>query len=457
MPRAYTATELGQRALYRRAIEAAIWGMPIVNYDLMYQAAKRLNADYNQIVYWSRLPNWKNQTLTPNPDAIYILPIYSTKDGPVVLEIPPAGDEGSITGSIDDCWQTAIEDIGPSGADKGSGGKYLILPPDYKDKIPDGYLPMPSSTYQGYVLARSILRSGSDADIAKAVAYGKRINLYPFTHVANPPASKYVDVVDHVFDSCIAYDLRFYQSLARMVEYEPWLLRDKVMIDFLKTIGIEKGKPFNPDPTTQEILKGAIQEAHEWMEAKYENVFSPFNQGAQWALPASPEVVDGLQTNFANPDHYPIDGRGITYSYAFFSAKHLGAGQFYLMTIKDNKGQAFDGGQIYRLTVPPNAPVKQYWSATVYDRATHAMIRNMPRASRSSQNPDLKKNADGSVDVYFGSIAPAGKESNWVPTDPKGKFEVLFRLYGPEKALFDKTWKLPDIEDAEAELAVKAA
>ena len=457
MPRAYTATELGQRALYRRAIEAAIWGMPIVNYDLMYQAAKRLNADYNQIVYWSRLPNWKNQTLTPNPDAISILPIYNTKDGPVVLEIPPAGDEGSITGSIDDCWQTAIEDIGPSGADKGSGGKYLILPPDYKDKIPDGYLPMPSSTYQGYVLARSILRSGSDADIAKAVAYGKRINLYPFSQVANPPATKYVDVVDHVFDSCITYDLGFYQSLARMVEYEPWLLRDKVMIDFLKTIGIEKGKPFNPDPTTQEILKGAIQEAHEWMEAKYENVFSPFNQGAQWALPASPEVVDGLQTNFANPDHYPIDGRGITYSYAFFSAKHLGAGQFYLMTIKDNKGQAFDGGQIYRLTVPPNAPVKQYWSATVYDRATHAMIRNMPRASRSSQNPDLKKNADGSVDVYFGSIAPAGKESNWVPTDPKGKFEVLFRLYGPEKALFDKTWKLPDIEDAEAELAGKAA
>jgi hypothetical protein len=457
MPRGYTATELGQRALYRRAIEAAIWGMPIVNYDLMYQAAKRLNADYNQIVYWSRLPDWKNQTLTPNPDAIYILPIYKTKDGPVVLEIPPAGDDGSITGSIDDCWQTAIEDIGPSGADKGSGGKYLILPPDYKDKIPDGYLPMPSSTYQGYVIARSILRSGSDADIAKAVAYGKRINLYPFSRVANPPATKYVDVIGHIFDSCITYDLRFYQSLARMVEYEPWLLRDKVMIDFLKTIGIEKGKPFNPDATTQEILKGAIQEAHEWMEAKYENVFSPFNEGAQWALPASPEVVDGMQTNFANPDHYPIDGRGITYSYAFFCAKHLGAGQFYLMALKDNKGRAFDGGQIYRLTVPPNVPVKQYWSATVYDRATHAMIRNMPRASRSSQNPDLKKNADGSVDVYFGSIAPAGKESNWVPTDPKGKFEVLFRLYGPEKALFDRTWKLPDIEDAAAELAGKAA
>ena len=70
----------------------------------------------------------------------------------------------------------------------------------------------------------------------------------------------------------------------------------------------------------------------------------------------------------------------------------------------------------------------------------------MQRASQSSQNPELQKNDDGSVDIYFGPKAPAGKESNWVPTSADGKFEVLFRLYGPEKPLFDKTWKLPDIE-----------
>src|SRR5262249_31752342 len=127
-------------------------------------------------------------------------------------------------------------------------------------------------------------------------------------------------------------------------------------------------------------------------------------------------------------------------------AKHLGAGQFYLMTIKDKGGNDFDGGSTYRLSVPANAPVNQYWSATVYDRATHALIREVKRASRSSQSPDLQENADGSVDVYFGPKAPAGKESNWVPTRPGANFEVLFRLYGPEKPLFDKTWVLPDIE-----------
>jgi hypothetical protein len=96
--------------------------------------------------------------------------------------------------------------------------------------------------------------------------------------------------------------------------------------------------------------------------------------------------------------------------------------------------------------VPANAPVSQYWSATVYNRATHAFVRDALRPSRSSQSPDVQKNPDGSVDIYFAPKAPARKESNWVPTDPNGGFEVLFRLYGPEKPFFEKLWKLPDIE-----------
>jgi hypothetical protein len=99
--------------------------------------------------------------------------------------------------------------------------------------------------------------------------------------------------------------------------------------------------------------------------------------------------------------------------------------------------------------VPPNPPVEQYWSATVYDRATHALVRDLPRASRSSQIPEMQKNGDGSVDVYFGPQAPAGKETNWVPTDPKRGFEVMFRAYAPTKAFFEKTWKLTDIERLE--------
>jgi hypothetical protein len=441
-----SAEDLARRTIQRRAVEAVIWGMPVVNYDLMYQAAVRAGGGSNQIIYWSRLPDWKIQTLTPNPDAIYLTPFIDTRDaGPMVLEIPPA-DGGSITGTVMDVWQCALEDVGPAGVDKGRGGKYLILPPGYKDQVPPGYISMPSDTYEGYALLRSIPKSGGEADVARAVAYGKRIRLYPLSQAAKPPETKFVDVVDVVYDATIPYDLRFFESLDRVVQAEPWLERDKALIDPLKAIGIEKGKPFNPDAMSRGLLDDAAREAHAWLVARYESSLLPFYEGGHWALPGSRELLEGQSSFYAQPGVYPVDVRGVTFSYAYFTPKHPGTGSSYLLTIADRNGGLLDGSAAYRLTVPANAPVEQYWSATVYDRATHAPIRNARWPSRSSQTPGLRRNADGSVDVYFGPSAPAGQESNWVPTNAGGGFEVLFRFYGPEKALFDKTWKLPDIE-----------
>ena len=450
----FAADDLGNRTIHRRAVEAVIWGMPAVNFDLLYQAMVQAKGSWNQVVYWSRLPDWKNQTLTPNPDVIYLMPFFDTKDvGPMVMEIPPAGPDGSITGSIDDAWQTALEDVGPAGVDKGAGGKYLILPPGYKDKAPEGYIALQSPTFRSYALLRSNLASGSEADVAKAAAYGKRVKIYPLSQAANPPPTTFVDAIDVVYDSTIQYDLRFFQSLDRFVQHEPWIERDRAMIGMLKSVGIEKGKKFDPDPNTQAILKEAIGEARAWLDNRYETVIfsTSFNEGKQWVLPASPEVGEGMMTNFSKTDSYPVEGRGISYSMAFFSAKHLGTGQYYLMTIRDKDRKPLEGSGSYRLNVPANAPVKLYWSATVYDRATHALTRDQKTLSRSSLNPGLQKNADGSVDVYFGPKAPAGKESNWVPTNANGKFEVLFRLYGPEKPFFDKAWVLPDIEKIAAQ------
>jgi hypothetical protein len=445
--RNHSASELRSRMLERRAVEAVIWGMPAVNFDLLYRAMNDVGGAWNQIVCWSRLPDWKNQTLTPNPDVIYVFPFFDTKDaGPMVMEIPPV-DDGSITGSIDDAWQNALEDVGPAGADSGKGGKYLVLPPGYGETPPEGYIAVPSDTYRSYAILRSNLASGSDTDIAKALAYGKRVRVYPLSQAKKPPATQFVDAVDTVYDSTIPYDVRFFESLARFVEHEPWLTRDKAMINTLGFIGIAKGKSFAPDDDTKSILTAAAQEARAWLDLGYEAVFSPpYYQGSHWALPANKQVVEGMPTLFSDPNAYPVDGRGVTYSMAYFSAKHLGTGQFYLMTIKDNAGHAFDGKSGYRLRIPTNPPVSLYWSATAYDRATHALIRDQKHSSRSSHSPGLQTNTDGSTDVYFGPKPPPGKEANWVPTSANGQFEVLFRFYGPEKPLFDKSWILPDIE-----------
>ncbi|MDR5781272.1 DUF1254 domain-containing protein [Caballeronia sp. LZ065] len=440
--------EPAQRVIERRAIEAVIWGMPAVNTELMLQAMLRSTAArQNEMVYWSRPVNWKNQTLTPNPDSIYFMSFFDLRQsGPLVIEVPPA-DNGSLAANIVTTWQMPLEDAGPEGADKGKGGKYLILPPGYTDTPLVGYVVLHSDTFGGFALLRSNLASHSDADIAKSVEYGKRIRIYPLAQAAAPPPTRFTDANDVLFDSTIHYDASFFQALNDVVQKEPWIDRDRVLIDQLKSLGIEKGKPYRPSPVMQQTLDSAAREAHAELSARYDAGFYRMVPEYRWFPAAMPEVIQAVSTGYANPDAYPVDARGVTYTLGFTGIKRIGTAQFYLMANKASDGKNFDGTRRYRLVVPADVPVRQYWSVTAYDRETHALIRNMPRASVASTTTGVEKNADGTVDIYFGPNAPQGKEANWVPTDPKRKFELLFRLYGPEKAFFEKTWKLPDVEN----------
>jgi hypothetical protein len=191
------------------------------------------------------------------------------------------------------------------------------------------------------------------------------------------------------------------------------------------------------------------QAAGYFVRARYEAGLPPFFAGTHWTFPAPPELIKAASENFDDPNSYPVDACGLACHYAYIGIKRLGAGQFYL--IKDKDGENYDGGEIYRLHVPPNVPIEQYWSLTVYDRHAHALVKNVDRASRASNSAEVKKDADGSVDIYLGPKAPAGEESNWIPTDPARKFELMFRLYGPKKEFFDKAWALPDLEKAGGE------
>lgn len=407
-----TPGELERRLAEARAVEAVIWGMPAVNTDLMLQEMlSKTSAKVNEIIYWSRPANWKNQTLTPNPDSIYFMSFWNVKDGPMVIEIQPA-QGGSIAGNIVTIWQMPLEDAGPQGADEGKGGKYAILPPGWKGKVPAGYYRLQSDTYSGFALMRSNLPSHSDADIAKSVAYGKRIKTYPLAQAAKPPLTRFTDAYDVMFDSTIKYDASFFRNLDRVIQNEPWLPRDRAMIDQLRTLGIEKGKPFNPDQAKLAAFDGAAKAAGALLSARYDAGFPVINEGIRWFPAAMIEVARAVSTGYANVDEYPVDARGVSYTLGFTGIKRLGTAQFYLLANKDKDGNVFDGSTTYRLTVPADAPVRQYWSATTYDRETHALIKNMDRASLASITPGIQKNADGSVDIYFGPKAPAGKQAN---------------------------------------------
>jgi hypothetical protein len=440
--------DIAQRTIERRAVEAAIWGMPAVNYDLMLQEMlSKTNGKVGQVIYWGRPLDWHNQTLTPNPDALYFITFVNSKDGPVVLDLPPGDDNGSFNGNIVTLWQMPLADAGLLGTDKGKGGKYLILPPGYKEKIPAGYIPLQSDTLGNYMLFRANFKSHSDADVQASINYGKRIKVYPLSAAAHPSETVFTDVKDINFDSTIKYDASFFDHLNNIVQSEPWIDRDRVMIDVLKSIGIEKGKPYQPSDQLISTLNSAAQEARTFLHAKYDAGFpSFFPPSSHWMFPSYPDLVKAASSSYLDLNAYPVDERAVVYSVAFIGIKNLGGGQMYLFCIKDKDGNDFDGSKTYKQTILPNAPVKQYWSLTAYDRELHTLIKGVSRASRSSQIPELQKNPDGSIDLYIGPKAPDGKESNWIPTDPNRKFEFIFRAYAPTEALFKKEWILPDVE-----------
>ena len=251
----------------------------------------------------------------------------------------------SLNGNIVDFWQMPLEDAGPSGADAGKGGKYLLLPPGYASPVPEGYIVLRPATFGSYALLRSNLKSHSDADVAKSVAYGKRVKVYPLSQAANPPATVFTDAADVLFDSTIRYDASFFASLDRIVQSEPWLPRDRAMIDTLRSLGIEKGKPFNPDAKTKAVLDAARAGGAGLARSQIRHGFSALLRRQPLDRSGNSRALEAAQADFTDPDKYPVDARGLTYSFAFIGIKRLGTGQFYLIGIKDKDGNAFDGAR----------------------------------------------------------------------------------------------------------------
>jgi hypothetical protein len=445
---ALTPEELIARTAQRRAVDAAIWGQPIVSFDAMRQAYFRdAKAKYNDVIWWPTGAGWKNQSLTVNTSVRYIYFFLNTKnDGPVVLELPGEVDGASFFGTITDAWFVPLVDIGSDGADKGKGGKYLVLPPGYKDEVPAGYIAVRANTYNSYTLVRSILKSNSEQDVGKGNALVKQIKLYPLSQAANAPEQRFVDMTDILYEGLAHYDATFFTSLARMLNEEPVQPRDLEMMGMLLPLGIEKDKEFKPDAALTATLNSAAQEAHAWLvDGLARSSTDKFWPDRKWVIPAPPISVTTL-FKWDVPHYFDVDARGIALASFFGPTASLGKGSFYLGTFVDAAGQPLRGENTYRLRVPADAPVREFWALTVYDKETAALFRQSTHLTVGSLDKGLHKNADGSVDLYIGPKAPPGQEANWLYT-PAGKgWWPWFRLYGPEQVFFDKTWKLPDIE-----------
>jgi hypothetical protein len=439
----FTAEELTKRTIHRRAVDAVIWGLPLVGEDAVKQAAFRDGkAQYNDIVWWPQGGGWKNQSPTPNVNTRYMYFFINTRqDGPVVVEVPPAVKGASFYGTIEDAWYVPLIDLGF----EGKGGKYVVLPPDYKGTVPAGYTAVRPKTYNTMTLLRSILASLSEADEKAGNELVKKVRIYPLSKAASPPAQRLLDMTDVMYNGLITYDETFFTSLARVLNEETVQPRDLQMMGMLLPLGIEKGKDFKSDAATVALLRSAAAEAHAWIMAKAATDITPWWPGSQWVVP-SPPITMPTAFKWGTPNYFDVDARGIALSQYFCPTEKLGTGSFYFGSFHDKGGSPLEGGTNYRLHVPARVPVREFWSVTVYSLKTSSFFLNSTRLTLGSLDKELQKNADGSVDIYFGPKAPADQESNWLYTPVGEKWFPWFRLYGPEKTVFDKSWRLPDIE-----------
>ena len=406
---------------FQRASQAYLWALPLMAMQQWQREHldkfRAGNLDY--VDYFTFTD--KLGLLTANATTPYVMAFPNMKQtGPLVMEVPA----GATAGGVLDFWQRPLTDTGQTGPDKGQGGKYLVLGPEDPDMKPEGYFVVRSPTVNVWFGHRTL-----DPDLVKAKELAATFRIYPYSQRDKPMPTRHVSPDGRKWSGQQPRGLAFWEGLAKVIDEEPVQERDRIMLGMLQPLGIEKGKPFKPDDRQKKILIEAA-EVGELMARTI--AFAKRFEGAkvwpgkQWDISlflkeTSQEARYYTQLDERTSWFYEAVGVSVG-----MMGRTVGAGQLYLEASKDKDDQWLDGSKTYQLRVPPGAPVAQFWSFTVYDNETRCFVDTGVQPDRSSRD-DIVKNADGSVDLYFGPQAPTGKPpSNWIKTIPgKGLVHLL--------------------------------
>ncbi|MHC4982924.1 MAG: DUF1254 domain-containing protein [Planctomycetota bacterium] len=416
---------------FLRGVETFLNGMPATSLEALRLGHAALGAkNSNQAVIFDQLMDSNPLFLTGNTDTVYCLAFLNLKkDGPTVVEIPA----GAGPGTVNDAFFRFVIDMGAPGPDRGKGGKYLILPPDYKGKAPKGYFTAKSTSYVNWVALRGFLVDGKPDAAAKMFKEGLRI--YPLAKAANPPAMEFFSGSRKKFNTIHANDYHFFEELHTVIDREPIAMLDPELRGLFSSVGIQKGKPFAPDARMKKLLTEAAAVANATSRA----IFWQTRDKSAFLYKDSYWKPGFIGNDYEYLKDKGMGGRNLdarTHFYYFatvntpmMAAKLVGKGSKYAWGYLDAKGNYLDGAKTYKLNLPKDPPAEKFMSVVVYDPQTRSELQT------SQPFPG-----------YFGPKAPAGKEANWLQTVPgKGWFCVL-RLYSPTEAWYDKTWRPGEIE-----------
>ena len=426
---------------FQRAVESMMMTMPGASLHGFRKGLREWGPDNVTACIWEKRMDSKVILLTPNTTVVYVFMWLDTKDGPLVLETP-----ANVLGIIDDHWFRYVADFGNAGPDRGKGGKYILLPPGYDGVVPKGHFALNSSTYGNWLIARAMLVDGDPAPGAKNIK--ENLKVYPLAQSANPPALNFVDVSGKAFNTVHAMDYTYFEEINELIQEEPNEAYVPEVLGLLQQIGIEKGKPFAPDARMKKILTEAAAVGHAYSRSilyrNRHNYAAYPNSGWETGFPGGSHefLLDGVRM-LDQRIRFHFFATGIT---AAMVNKMVGKGSQYMMGLRDSQGRALDGGKNYKLHIPPDVPMKDFWDVTIYDVQTRSLLQTDHQfPGVTSADTDVVINADGSADIYFGPVKPEGKV-NWLQTVPGKGWHSLFRLYGPLEPWFDKTWRPGEVE-----------
>ncbi len=444
VPDEETAQKVYDNLDFQRGVQAYLNSIQIASMYGMRKGILDFGPANTTALLFETLMDSKALWLTPNTTSVYMCAWLEMKDEPYVIETPP-----NVLGIIDDHFFEYVADFGNAGPDKGKGGKTLVIPPGYKGDIPEGYHVAHSKTYGNWVIWRGFQVEGNPAP---AVETTKKIfRMYPLSQKDNPPEMTFVNVSGKFNNTIHRMDYGFFEEVNEVIQAEPGDSADPEILGFLASIGIKKGQPFKPDARMKKILTEAADvgaaTARTLAARPRDDMFYFYPGEGVWSTP-----FPGGSHEFLDDGARVLDARSYFHFYATgitpaMTMKMVGKGSQYAVAYLDADGNAFDGSKTYKVHLPPNVPAKDFWSFTLYDNQTRAMLQTDQQFPGLDNNKKgLQQNSDGSYDVYIGPKAPAGKESNWLQTVPGKGWNMLFRLYGPLQPWFDKTWRPGDPE-----------
>jgi hypothetical protein len=450
------APTLTDELFFQRAVQTYLWALPALNmYGMKEGSEKVFGSGYNVLPIFKQRLNAKTLITTPNSDVIYALGFVDLKEtGPLVIEVPPG-----LQGILDDYFQRPIRsvgkidgrewagDVGLPGPDRGKGGKYLVLPPDYQGETPDGYFTYRCGTYGLFVFWRGFFQNPHE--LTEPVRVMEQTRIYPLGKKDTAKPMQFPNASGVPADMLYPQDGTAFDMLSRFIDYEYVDPADFYMRGMAAAIGIVKGQPFAPNAKARAVLDQAARTA---TRMGHVGVYtpSPLVKAQLWY--PDRHYIDPFPGNatFTSDTFTYLDSRTAFFTYAYSASPAMAIsmdniGAKYLAEYMDADGDFLDGSRNYVLHIPKDIPVALFWSVTVYDPITGSgLVNGQPFPSLNAMDKPAQ-NPDGTTDVYFGPKSP-GTGKNYVATLPGKGFFIILRLYGPKQAFFDKTWKPGDME-----------